>query len=360
MMKERQNASNALKSPRGEGTLFEKRKRRIPRDFTAYIILDLEWNQVSVWKRTGDEHLPENGEIIEIGAVRVSPEGKKLDCFKSLVKPVYFQKMHRQVEQITGITISALQSAPTFPEAFQRFMDFCGEEKVAILTWGMDDMPMLRENMQIYGIDEGVLPYAFDLQQLFGRQVVGEEKQWSLSDAVEYFSLPMSLNAHDALNDALYTAMVAEKMGPRAAIENMNEEEIILERHSVSGGKKWMSLFLENRIAAFQCPFCGKAGSIEFEDWRVRSGTARIAPYRCACGVDCFLVCRIRKRKNGVLSAVRTAYLMNEAAEKELSEAVSQSQTTAAPFRGQARFRKKDAPLSSARRVKSPGPEEGE
>ena len=63
------------------------------------IVLDLEFTPVDREVKTDSFR----SEIIQIAAVRVSPEGEMLDCFSAYVKPEYTQKVARSVQRLTGI-----------------------------------------------------------------------------------------------------------------------------------------------------------------------------------------------------------------------------------------------------------------
>lgn len=182
-----------------------------------YVILDLEWNQVYS-KFAADIPIRSAGEVIQIGAVKLNDRFEQLDCFQMLVDPVYIKKLHRSVAKITKLTDELLDAEGLpFPEAFSRFMHWCGNEFI-LLTWGTDDVPVFKINLQTYGIDPGLLPQWYDLQLIYDWQLGHEGRQCALADALEkvggeYF------DAHDALNDAKMTAQVCAHLNMDEAIE---------------------------------------------------------------------------------------------------------------------------------------------
>ena len=114
-----------------------------------YIILDMEWNQPWPGSYSAKKALPSplRGEIVQIGAVRMTQDQQVADEFQILIRPKYFKKMNRKVASLTGIRDSVLrEKGVSFPEAAAKFQTWCGEACV-FLTWGFDDITVLRENL---------------------------------------------------------------------------------------------------------------------------------------------------------------------------------------------------------------------
>ena len=119
-----------------------------------YIVLDMEWNQPWPGSPSAKKVLPSpiRGEIVQIGAVRMPRDGEVADEFQTLIRPAYYKKMNRKVASLTGIKDSVLKErGKPFREAMQAFHDWCGED-AAFLTWGFDDIVILKENLTLYGI----------------------------------------------------------------------------------------------------------------------------------------------------------------------------------------------------------------
>ena len=120
-----------------------------------YIILDLEWNQPWPGSPSAKKVLPSpiRGEIVQIGAVRLREGGDLSDEFQTLIRPAYYKKMNRKVAKLTGIKDTLLQEqGRPFREAMDAFRSWCGEN-AAFLTWGFDDITILKENLTLYGMD---------------------------------------------------------------------------------------------------------------------------------------------------------------------------------------------------------------
>ena len=76
-----------------------------------YIILDMEWNQPWPGSPSARKVLPVaiRGEIIQIGAVRVTETQTVEDEFQVLIKPKYYRHLNRRVSKLTGIKESRLK-----------------------------------------------------------------------------------------------------------------------------------------------------------------------------------------------------------------------------------------------------------
>ena len=185
-----------------------------------YITLDLEWNQAYLQKALAVQRQLSarlRGEVIQIGAVKLNENMQPCGSYQVIVKPKYFKKLHRHVSELTGITQDQMDLGVSLPEAAANFKKWCGNDFV-FLTWGPDDIPMLKENFHVHSIDSKWLERVYDLQIIFNRQTDGANKQRSLEYAMEYFEIPQRLPAHDALNDAYFTALVAAKLDVKQGI----------------------------------------------------------------------------------------------------------------------------------------------
>lgn len=74
------------------------------------------------------------------------------------------------------------------------------------MYWGPDDLPVLMDNLLMHGLD-AALPDGYDLQRIFGHEIMRDDRQCSLERAMELLRLKPD-RAHDALNDARNTVRV--------------------------------------------------------------------------------------------------------------------------------------------------------
>ena len=147
-----------------------------------YIVLDMEWNQPWPGSPSAKKVLPVQirGEIIQIGAVRVTEDQQVTDEFQVLIKPKYYRRLNRRVSKLTGIKESQLlDEGVSMNEAMSRFRAWCGED-VIFLTWGFDDITILRENLRLYGLDDSWVQRWYNVQMIFNAQTDGSSSQKAL------------------------------------------------------------------------------------------------------------------------------------------------------------------------------------
>ena len=89
-----------------------------------YIVLDMEWNQPWPGSPSSRKVLPVQirGEIIQIGAVRVTEDQQVTDEFQVMIKPKYYRHLNRRVSKLTGIKDSRLkEEGVSFAYAMEQF-----------------------------------------------------------------------------------------------------------------------------------------------------------------------------------------------------------------------------------------------
>ena len=179
-----------------------------------YIVLDMEWNQPWPGSPSSKKVLPVpiRGEIIQIGAVRVTQAQEVADEFQVMIKPKYYRHLNRRVSKLTGIKESRLrEEGIPFPEAMEAFRSWCGED-IVFLTWGFDDIGILRENLQLFDLDTAFTEKLYNAQMIFNAQTDGSNAQKALKTAMEIFGIEDTRPAHDALGDAYHTALICARL----------------------------------------------------------------------------------------------------------------------------------------------------
>ena len=179
-----------------------------------YIVLDMEWNQPWPGSPSSKKVLPVaiRGEIIQIGAVRMTQEQEVADEFQIMIKPKYYRHLNRRVSKLTGIKESRLrEEGVPFPEAIEAFRNWCGED-IAFLTWGFDDIGILRENLQLFDLNTDFTEKWYNAQMIFNAQTDGSNAQKALKTAMEIFGIEATRPAHDALGDAYHTALICARL----------------------------------------------------------------------------------------------------------------------------------------------------
>jgi len=238
-----------------------------------YIVLDMEWNQPWPGSPSAKKVLPVQirGEILQIGAVRVTEDQQVADEFQVLIKPKYYRRLNRRVSKLTGIKESQLrEEGVAMEDAIAQFRAWCGED-VIFLTWGFDDITILRENLQLYELDESWVSRWYNAQMIFNAQTDGSNSQKALKTAMEVFGIEASRPAHDALGDAYHTALICSRLDLK---QGMQEYEEAVKSH-VNGfhgaelpgclSRKVFYDYADKRAALSamagaenQCPTCGR------------------------------------------------------------------------------------------------------
>ena len=286
-----------------------------------YIILDMEWNQPWPGSYSARKVLPSpiRGEIIQIGAVRVLPDGTVADEFQTLVTPKYYKKMNRKVASLTGIKDARLQSEGVpFPEAIARFTGWCGDDCV-FLTWGFDDIMILRENLALYGLPDGWAACWYNAQLIFNEQTNSGSAQKALGTALELMGIEPCRPAHDALGDAYHTALICSRLDLSGGVADY---ETALKSHEDGfhgaelPGCLGRSVFHGYRdkteaIAAMSgpenvCPVCGKP--MQAGRWLSQPGRRYMTMAACPEHGACLVRVRLSPDPDGTLRASRLVY----------------------------------------------------
>ena len=299
-----------------------------------YITLDLEWNQAYAQKALAVQRQLSSrlrGEVIQIGAVKLDKNLRICGSYQIIVKPRYFKKLHRHVSELTGITQEQMDVGTPLTVAAESFKRWCGEDFV-FLTWGPDDIPMLKENFNVNDIDYDWLDHTYDLQKIFSRQTSDESKQRSLEFAMDYYEIPMNLPAHDALNDAYFTALVAQKLNIEDGIRTYNdfrgeflESSVIGDADAGDDGYVTIGEMLDDEIVKSpKCPICKSV--MQTEDRVLHSkGQKYTFHFTCKKDGDMLLVLRLRRNFNETWRAKRTIAFATEESLEEFRRGIERT-----------------------------------
>ena len=290
-----------------------------------YITLDLEWNQTYAQKSAAVQKelgCRLRGEVIQIGAVKLDRDMRPCGSYSVIVKPKYYKKIHRHVEKLTGISQAKMDLGLPLPEAAESFRRFCGDSFV-FLTWGPDDIPTLKDNFRIHGLDTAWLDRTYDLQVIFNQQTDHGSKQRSLEYAMEHFGIPQNLPAHDALNDAYFTALVAGKLDVPAGIRAYDASQgqyllsaVIGNADAGDDGYVTVGEILDDETVKHpKCPVCGKR-LLPVENALHSRGQKYVFLYRCEKDGDMFLTLRVKRNFN---ETWRASYTFTDASEEEMT-----------------------------------------
>ena len=179
---------------------------------SKYVIFDLEMCKVGKNKRT--DMFPYAKELIQIGAVLMDEAYTIIDWFATYVTP-QVGALDLDIIKLTGITREKLKGAPSTAEALARFSEWIPEDAV-LVEWSDNDRDQFYN--ELYGKDiyddklEDLLEEIIDCQEAFGEKM-NSERQYMLSEALIIADINnYSDGAHDALVDAMNTAMLFRKI----------------------------------------------------------------------------------------------------------------------------------------------------
>lgn len=258
-----------------------------------YIVLDMEWNQPWPGSYSAKKVLPSpvRGEIVQIGAVRMLEDESLADEFQVLIRPQYYKKMNRKVASLTGIKDALLkEKGVSFPEAMEQFRQWCGED-CTFLTWGFDDIGVLKENLALWKMESGWADRWYNAQLIFNAQMGGGNNQKALKTALELMEIEPTRPAHDALGDAYHTALVCQRLRLEEGIEAY---EAAAREHengfhgaelpgcaarSVHHGFADKSEALRAMAEENPCPVCG--GQMSCSAWYPQPGRRYLAQAAC-------------------------------------------------------------------------------
>ena len=236
-----------------------------------YIVIDLEWNQPmsydsAVYRQVGDRLI---FEMIQIGAVKLNGQLEVCDSISIPIRPVHYVKIHPRIRKMTQLGPEELADAPTFLEAMDQFAAWCGED-YALLTWGCDDVSVLKQNMDFFDC-KVALPPLCDIQRLFSDVYKCRDRK-GLKAAMEMLDIEPDEERffHNALNDAYYTALVFAKMPDPAAVLRYPQQPRQLihagHRSRQTKGETFASMaeaMASETAAQPRCPVCGKRTALE-------------------------------------------------------------------------------------------------
>ena len=174
---------------------------------------------------------------------------------------------------MTGLDSETLAGAPAFREALEQFTAWCGED-YTLLTWGIDDVSVLYQNIHFFHCEDIPLPPLCDIQQLFSQEHKLKDRA-GLKAAMELMNIEPDENMafHNALNDAWYTALVFRTLPDPSAVLNYARQprELIHGRRSVrekTPGEVFDTVreALQSESAVHPvCPRCGRVLELDGE-----------------------------------------------------------------------------------------------
>jgi 3'-5' exoribonuclease 1 len=144
-------------------------------------------------------------ETIEIGAVMVSTDSLAIvDEFQTFIKPLCHPILTEFCHQLTSITQSQVDTAPTFPDAIKAWQPWLSKfDKTIFASWGDYDRKQLQQDSKLHHID---LPYPvssnhINLKELFST-TQGLNKRYGMAQALNIAQIDLTGTHHRGIDDA--------------------------------------------------------------------------------------------------------------------------------------------------------------
>jgi inhibitor of KinA sporulation pathway (predicted exonuclease) len=188
--------------------------------YACNIVIDLEFTPVpKAMRRKGGLQF----EIIEVGAVKVAPDGTIAGESSHMVKPCYATGVSGVVHHITGIGDEDLTCARPLGEVLDALSAWIGPGRARMVTWSSCDLRQISKECAAKCIDAALPTRWLDIQRLYP-QLMGMEnhrRKIALGEAADWLGIANErTSAHRALYDAQVTAEIFRMMAAGECAEH--------------------------------------------------------------------------------------------------------------------------------------------
>ncbi len=169
------------------------------------LVVDLE---ATCWEDqttpAGDAQSVNNMEIIEVGCALATRKGSLLDARSFLVRPIRNPELSSFCSELTGITQSMVDAAPTFPEAIAAMDDWLGDlpDDFIWCSWGNYDRLHLEAQSLLDGAQPAILARPHLNLKRIWRHTTGQKKRNGLASALAFHDLAFEGSQHRGVDDA--------------------------------------------------------------------------------------------------------------------------------------------------------------
>lgn len=174
-----------------------------------YVVYDIETTGFS----------PENDEIIEIAAIKISG-GKVVDLFESLIRPSC--EVSRKITRITGIDNLMVINAPDLAVILEDFVSFIGNSVLLGHNIKNFDNVFIANALSKTGL--APLKNDFIDTLTISRKLLPELESYNLKNLIEYYQLDSTKPQHRAMNDCEYTYQIYEKLKEKIIAESIDAD----------------------------------------------------------------------------------------------------------------------------------------
>lgn len=160
-----------------------------------YVVFDLETTGLS----------PSKNEIIEIGALLVDEDGRIINTYSKLVKPV--KDISPFITKLTGISNEMVKDADSIEKLLPEFMDFVGDRVVVGHNVRFDIAFVQNKYKALFGKD---FVNSYIDTQVIAKNMYPSLESYKLQDLRKRFGIEPNA-AHRALDDCIITKKLYDR-----------------------------------------------------------------------------------------------------------------------------------------------------
>lgn len=210
---------------------------------------------------------------------------------------------------------------------------------MAFLTWGFDDIAILRENLALFQLPVDWTGQWYNAQMMFNAQTDGSNAQKALKTAMELFQIEPSRPAHDALGDAYHTALICSRLDLKRGIREY-EEALQSHENGFHGAElpgcitRQVYYGLSGKEEALAhmagpdnlCPTCG--AQMSCRRWFSQPGRRYMALAQCPDHGDFLIRIRLSPEPGSTFRVSRLTYQGDSEAALAYAKRAEQAETT--------------------------------
>ena len=244
------------------------------------------------------------------------------------MRPAVYHRLHFRTKEVIAVSFEELKKeGRPFPEVVRAFFRWCGED-YRFCTFGTLDLTELQRNLSYYkqeGFIKGPVFYE-DVQKLFAIAYETRKERRALSYVVDYLKIEDNGEFHQALDDAVYTARVLQKIPDDVILKNFSidcyetpksrEEEIRVryETYEKFISREFPSkeaVMADRMIRQVRCFACGDYVRREIP-WFSDSGKNYYTICKCPKHGFVKSKARVRRAADGNFFGIKTTRLIDE------------------------------------------------
>lgn len=151
-------------------------------------------------------------EIIEIGAVRLSPYGEVESTFNCFVKPILHPRLSYFCMNLTTIEQEQIDRAPKYPDVIEAFQDWAEifDEDYLLCSWGSFDKKMLIQDCLLHDMETEWAEHHLNIKRQY-QDIKRLRKPKGLRSAVRAEGFDFTGTHHRGIDDAENLAKIFQK-----------------------------------------------------------------------------------------------------------------------------------------------------